>query len=169
MVVIIRIQDWLLFQDGDTNPFISINLLRTAKLTRITAISNDTALKFRLLYSSDGAAFTMLETHTDEERVCISKRLLFQKGFDDIQNVKKLEFEGDQAKNLFAQAILDGVFGTGGGNRVGMDRSSKVWYLLLCAFQLLLSEFGFYRGDWALGYISTQICDFSNVSLFLGS
>ena len=57
---------------------------------------------------------------------------MYLKEITVIQNVKKLEFEGDWAKNLFAQAILDGVFGA--GNRVRMDRSSKVWYLLLCAF-----------------------------------
>ena len=60
---------------------------------------------------------------------------MYLKEITVIQNVKKLEFEGDWAKNLFAQAILDGVFGAGGGgSRVRMDRSSKVWYLLLCAF-----------------------------------
>lgn len=59
---------------------------------------------------------------------------MYLKEITVIQNVKKLEFEGDWAKNLFAQAILDGVFGVGVGNRVRMDRSSKVWYLLLCAF-----------------------------------
>ena len=69
MIVTIRMQDWFLFQDGDTNPFININLSRTTKVTRITAISNDTTLKFRLLYSSDGKKFTMVKTHTDEERV----------------------------------------------------------------------------------------------------
>lgn len=69
MIVIVRIQNILLFQDGDTNPFININLSRTTKVTRITAISNDTTLKFRLLYSSDGITYAMVETHTDEERV----------------------------------------------------------------------------------------------------
>ena len=69
MIVIVRIQNILLFQDGDANPFININLSRTTKVTRITAISNDTTLKFRLLYSSDGIIYAMVETHTDEERV----------------------------------------------------------------------------------------------------
>ena len=69
MIVIVRIQNILLFQDGDANPFININLSRTTKVTRITAISNDTTLKFRLLYSSDGITYAMVETHTDEERV----------------------------------------------------------------------------------------------------
>ena len=69
MIVTIIMQDWFPFQDGDTNPFININLSRTTKVTRITAISNDTTLKFRLLYSSDGKTFTMVKTHTDEERV----------------------------------------------------------------------------------------------------
>ena len=69
MIVIIRLQQSLLFQDGDTNPFININLLRITKVTRITAISNDTTLKFRLLYSSDGITFAIIKTHTDEERV----------------------------------------------------------------------------------------------------
>ena len=69
MIVTVRIQNILLFQDGDANPFININLSRTTKVTRITAISNDTTLKFRLLYSSDGITYAMVETHTDEERV----------------------------------------------------------------------------------------------------
>ena len=69
MIVIVRIQNLFLFQDGDANPFININLSRTTKVTRITAISNDTTLKFRLLYSSDGITYAMVETHTDEERV----------------------------------------------------------------------------------------------------
>lgn len=69
MIVIVRIQNIFLFQDGDANPFININLSRTTKVTRITAISNDTTLKFRLLYSSDGITYAMVETHTDEERV----------------------------------------------------------------------------------------------------
>ena len=69
MIVIIRLQQSLLFQDGDTNPFININLLRITKVTRITAISNDTTLKFRLLYSSDGITFAIIKTRTDEERV----------------------------------------------------------------------------------------------------
>ena len=69
MIVTLRMQDWFLFQDGDTNLFININLSRTTKVTRITAISNDTTLKFRLLYSSDGKTFTMVKTRTDEERV----------------------------------------------------------------------------------------------------
>ena len=46
---------------------------------------------------------------------------MYLKEITVIQNVKKLEFEGDWAKNLFAQAILDGVFGARGGGKSGKD------------------------------------------------
>ena len=49
---------------------------------------------------------------------------------------------------------------------VKLDRARKVWYLLLRVFWLLLPKFNFWKGDWALGYVSTQIWDFSNISLF---
>ena len=41
-----------------------------------------------------------------------------------------------------------------------------VWYLLLRVFWLLLPKFNFWKGDWTLGYISTQIWDFPNIFLF---
>ena len=36
----------------------------------------------------------------------------------------------------------------------------------MCVFWLLLPEFNFWKGDWALGYVSTQIWDFPNISWF---
>ena len=39
-------------------------------------------------------------------------------------------------------------------------------YLLYRVFWLLLPKFNFWKGDWALGYVSTQIWDFPNISLF---
>ena len=51
-------------------------------------------------------------------------------------------------------------------NPVKLDRTRKVWYLLLRVFWLLLSKFNFWKGDWALDYVSTQIWDFSNICLF---
>ena len=43
----------------------------------------------------------------------------------------------------------------------------KVWYLLLQGFfWLLLPKFNFWKGDWALGYVSTQIWNFPTISLF---
>ena len=49
-------------------------------------------------------------------------------------------------------------------SKTGQDKKS--WYLLLRVFGLLLPKFNFWKGDWALGYVSTQIWDFSNISLF---
>ena len=43
---------------------------------------------------------------------------------------------------------------------------NKLWYLLLRIFKLLLSKFNFWMGDWTQGYVSTQIWDFANISLF---
>ena len=51
-------------------------------------------------------------------------------------------------------------------NPIKLDRTRKVWYLLLRVFCLLLPKFNFWNGDWALGYVSTQIWDFPNISLF---
>ena len=31
---------------------------------------------------------------------------------------------------------------------------------------MLLPKFNFWKGDWALGYVSIQILQFSNISLF---
>ena len=42
----------------------------------------------------------------------------------------------------------------------------KVCNLLLRVFWLLLPKFKLWKGDWALGYVSTQIWAFSNISLF---
>ena len=45
-----------------------------------------------------------------------------------------------------------------------MKGTRKLWYLLLVNFWLLLSKFDFWREYWALGCVSTQIWDFSDVS-----
>ena len=77
-----------------------------------------------------------------------------------------MKFEGNWAKNFFSQTILDKTFGSKQRKSVKLDRSRKVWYLLLCVFRLLLPKFNFWKGDWTLGYVSTQIWDFPNISLF---
>ena len=95
-----------------------------------------------------------------------------EKCFGGIQNVKKLKFEGDwglgrvKTENLFSQTILGKIFWTKKRNSVKLDRLRKVWYLFLRGFELLLPKFIFWKGDWALGYESTQIWDFRNISLF---
>ena len=58
-----------------------------------------------------------------------------------------------------------GIWG-GMESPVKLDGARKVWYLLLRVFWLLLPGFNFWRGDWALGYVSSQIWDFPNMSLF---
>ena len=50
-----------------------------------------------------------------------------------------------------------------------LDRTRKVWSLLLRVFWLLLPKLNLRKGNWALGYVSTQIWDFPNISLFLKS
>ena len=59
-----------------------------------------------------------------------------------------------KTKLLFAQTILDKVFGTEWGNPVKLDGTREVWYLLLRVSWLLLPN------------VSTQIWDFPNISLF---
>ena len=46
------------------------------------------------------------------------------------------------------------------------EQDKKVWYLLLHIFWLLQPKFNFLNGDWALTYVSTQIWDYLNISLF---
>ena len=58
------------------------------------------------------------------------------------------------------------IFGTKKRNPVKLDRTRKVWCLLLRAFWLVSLKFNFWKGDWALGYVSTQIWDFPNISWF---
>ena len=40
-----------------------------------------------------------------------------------------------------------------------LERTRKPQYLLLPIFWLQLPKFYFWKGDWALGYVSTQISD----------
>ena len=68
-------------------------------------------------------------------------------------------------KSLFAQTILDKILGTKLRDPVKMHRTWKVWYLPY-VFWLLLPKFSLRKGDWALGYVSTQIWDFPCISLF---
>ena len=47
-----------------------------------------------------------------------------------------------------------------------MDKARSVSYLLLHTFYLLLLKCNDWKGDWTLGYVSTQIWDFCNISYF---
>ena len=67
---------------------------------------------------------------------------------------------------FYLSTILGKVFGTKLRNPVKLYRTRKVWYLLFRVFWLLLPKFNFWKGDWVLGYVSTQIWDFPNISLF---
>ena len=69
-------------------------------------------------------------------------------------------------KYFFKATILGKIFRTKWRNPVKLDRTTKVWYLLLRLFWLLLPKFNLWKGDWALGYVSIQIWDFPNISLF---
>ena len=42
----------------------------------------------------------------------------------------------------------------------------KVRYLLLRGLWVVLAKLNFWKGDWGLGYVFTQIWDFRNISLF---
>ena len=55
-----------------------------------------------------------------------------------------------------ASAVLGRVFGWVGG----------VSYVYLRVFCLLLQGFNFWGGNWALRYVSTEISDFPDISLF---
>ena len=49
-------------------------------------------------------------------------------------------------------------------SKTGQDKKSLT--PLSRVFWLLLPKFNFWKGDWALGYVSTQIWDFPNIFLF---
>ena len=67
-----------------------------------------------------------------------------------------------KTKILFAQTMLDKIFGTKWRNPVELDRTRTVWYLLLRVFLMLLPKFNFWKGDWGL-HLNLR---FSNISLF---
>ena len=69
-------------------------------------------------------------------------------------------------KYFFKATILGKIFGTEWRNPVKLDRTRKFWHLLLHVFWLLLPKSNLWKGNWALGYVSAQICDFPNISLF---
>ena len=84
-----------------------------------------------------------------------------------IPNSPSLQILGKTQTALFpVPTILDNTFGTRWRNPLKLDRTRKVWYLLLPGFWLLLPKVNFWKGDWALGYVSTQIWDVPNISLF---
>ena len=58
----------------------------------------------------------------------------------------------------------DKVIGTKYRNSVILDRKRKVWEPFLRDFWLLLPKSDFLKRDWALGFVSTQIWDFSDIS-----
>ena len=73
-------------------------------------------------------------------------------------------------KHLFAQTIQDKVIGTRKESPVKLDRTRK-FDMYFCVFfffffLLLLPKFDFLKGGWALGFVSIQIWEFFNVSLF---
>ena len=48
--------------------------------------------------------------------------------------------------------------------KTGQDKKSLI---SICAcFLTAIAKFSFWKGDWALGYVSTQIWNFPNISLF---
>ena len=69
-------------------------------------------------------------------------------------------------KNFFAQTILGKIFGTKLRNALKLDWTSKVWFLHLHVFWLLLPKLNVSKGDWALDYVSSQIWHFLKISLF---
>ena len=94
------------------------------------------------------------------------------KCFDDIQNVKKLKFRWDWTE-LRPKLLLWVNPGQNIWNEI--QKSSKTekvktfWYTLIyccVVVGLVLPTFNFWKGDWALGYVSTQLWDFTDISLF---
>ena len=49
---------------------------------------------------------------------------------------------------------------------VKLQRKRKTWYLLLRVYWLLLPNFNIWKRHWAVGYVSTQIKYFPDISLF---
>ena len=45
-------------------------------------------------------------------------------------------------------------------------REKKGFTSIFACFLTSTAKVGFLEGGWALGYVSTQICDFPNISLF---
>ena len=68
-----------------------------------------------------------------------------------------------KTQSLFGQTMLDKISGKKEVRK--MDRARKV-FLFLRVFWRLLPKFSFPKGDWALGYVSAQVWDFLNISLF---
>lgn len=68
-------------------------------------------------------------------------------------------------RRILGPTILDKIFEA--RNPVQLDKTRKLWYLLLCSFLLLLPKFNFCKGDRVLGYICTKIWLFFNISYFL--
>ena len=82
------------------------------------------------------------------------------------KRVKKIK----KTRSIYNQKFLDSdnpgkIFGTQLKNLVKLDRIRKVRYLLLHVFWLPLPKLSLCKGDWALDYASTQIWDFSKISL----
>ena len=69
-------------------------------------------------------------------------------------------------RQIFNKMEEPNFFLTKWRNLVKLDRSRKVWYLLLHVFWLRLPKFTFWKENWALEYVSTQNLDFPNVSFF---
>ena len=81
-----------------------------------------------------------------------------------------LKISQNSQENICARdsfTVLGKIFGARWGSSSGkLDKARKVWYLLLRVFWLLRSEFNFWGGDWALGYVSAYIWDVPNIFLF---
>ena len=60
---------------------------------------------------------------------------------------------------IFRTTIPEKIFATKWRNSVNLDKKR-----FLCVFQLLLLKFNFLKGDWVLGYVFTQIWNFSLIS-----
>ena len=49
-------------------------------------------------------------------------------------------------------------------NQAKLDRTRKLWYMLLCNFWPLWSKIYFWMSDWALGFISTKFSEYEVLS-----
>ena len=57
-------------------------------------------------------------------------------------------------------AVGRGIFGAGSGFLVGWRNAEEVQLLFFMGFLLVLGEFSFLWGDWALGYDSMEFRHF---------
>ena len=71
---------------------------------------------------------------------------------------------GSYEQKQFVHTVLDKIFENKSQNQAKLETTTKIWYIDLPIFWLQLSKFYYWKGDYELGTVSTQIWDLSNTS-----